>query len=381
MHVALAGWFWDRPDTGSGQYLRHLLAALAAQYPELVLTLIAPPEVLAAQSLPAGVQPLALPAPAGAPGKVWWEQVTLPRAVRRLCSPRGSVDVLHIPYWAPPLAASAPVVVTIHDLIPLLLPAYRGGPAVRLYTALVSAAAPRARLLLTDSEAARADIVRHLRVSPERVRAIPLAAAAAYTPAPGADDSAIWRKFGVQPGYVLYLGGFDTRKNLAAVFDACARVHTALEGEMRLVVAGQLPARDSAFAPDPRRLMQASGLSATAVTFTGFIPEADKPALYRGARVFLYPSRYEGFGLTPLEALACGTPVVGSAAASLTEVVGDAGILTAPDDVEGLAGALIQLLRDANFHAELRQRALAQAARFAWPAAAEATYAAYRAAA
>jgi len=108
------------------------------------------------------------------------------------------------------------------------------------------------------------------------------------------------------------------------------------------------------------------------------VAEEDKPALYRGAVAFLFPSRYEGFGLPPLEAMACGTPVVGSDAASIPEVVGDAGVLVDPDDAEGMAGAVIQLAEDPTFHAELRRRALAQAARFSWERTARATLEAYQ---
>ena len=114
------------------------------------------------------------------------------------------------------------------------------------------------------------------------------------------------------------------------------------------------------------------------VHFTGFVDDADKPALYRDAVAFVFPSRYEGFGLPPLEALACGTPVVGSNASSIPEVVGNAGVLRPPDDAEGMADALARLATNADFRAELSCRALAQAARFSWERTAQETLAAYR---
>ncbi len=361
MRVALSGWFWNRPETGSGQYLRRLLAALTAHDSETEYHLIAPPDHLVDRAALARVRAHPLPAPGGAAGKLWWEQVLLPRCVRQL-----RPDLLHIPYWAPPLRCAVPTVVTVHDLIPRLLPAYRGSPLVRAYTALVSAATPRAAAVLTDSEAARRDIIAHLRVPPERVWAVLLAADAGYTPTPAPEDGAVRAAWGLAPGYVLYLGGFDVRKNLRAVCAAFAQARLGAENDVPLVIAGRLPAADTAFTPDPRRLAREAGLPEGWVRFLGFVPEAEKPALYRGARAFLFPSRYEGFGLPPLEALACGVPVVGSDAASLPEVVGAGGVLTAPDDVAGMAAALRRLLTDDAFHTDLRERGLVQAARFSW---------------
>lgn len=391
MRVALSGWFWDRPETGSGQYLRYLTAALAEVAPTSQFVVLMPtsptPEVACAPN----VEFVTVPGKITHLGKVWWEQVPLPRAARQL-----GVDVLHVPYWAPPVRAALPTVVTVHDLIPLLLKPYRGRSLVRLYTAFVRATSPRATLLLTDSEASRRDIVEHLNVSPDRVQTVYLAVDRIYAPVGSADemeaddvavhslrcevsvakDAAVLAQLGVQPGYVLYLGGFDVRKNVRGVCAAFARAVQTVPGA-RLVIAGKLPAVDSEFAPDPRRLVREAGIPEGRVHFVDFVPEAAKPALYRGARVFIFPSIYEGFGLPPLEALACGTPVVGSRAASLPEVVREGGVLVDPADVQGMAVALIRLLIDDAFHAELRRRALSRAARFTWETTARETFAAY----
>ena len=381
MRVVINGWFWDRPDTGTGQYTKHiarLLSELGEKAPDVTVV------------IPTGQSP------DGAPShddfttdrlklirhpirithlsKVWWEQILIPRIARQL-----KADLLHIPYWAPPAGTWGPTVVTIHDLIPLTLSAYRGNPMARLYTSLVAASTPGATLVITDSEASRHDIVNTLPVSPDRVQVIPLAVDDSFSPAAGESDRSIRHDWGISEGYLLYLGGFDIRKNLATMLRAFTYVSRAVD-DAQLVIAGRLPQKDSTFTPDPRRLAKEMGIPDRSLHFLGYVPESHKPALYRGAKVFLFPSRYEGFGYPPLEALSCGVPVVGSNAASLPEVVGAAGMLTDPDDAEGMAGAVIQLLIDEQFHTRLSRRAMEQARRFTWTRTARLTMEAYRAA-
>jgi glycosyltransferase involved in cell wall biosynthesis len=232
--------------------------------------------------------------------------------------------------------------------------------------------------VLTDSGASRADILTHLGLVPERVHAVPLAAADHYGPEPSADEETVRARYGLPERYMLYLGGFDARKNLATVLATYRWVGPALSDTCPLVIAGKLPERDTAFTPDPRRLMRDEEVDERLVRFSGFVNEADKPALYRGAAALIFPSLYEGFGLPPLEALACGTPVVGSNAASLPEVVGDAGVLLPPFDARGMAGALIQLATNQGFHLKMSRRALDQAARFSWNRTARATLQIYQ---
>jgi glycosyltransferase involved in cell wall biosynthesis len=380
MRIAINAWFWDSPTTGSGQYTRRLVEHLSTAEPDLELVLVRSHGWGSQVSrftpkVSDRLQPetRTLKPETSDLKKVWFEQVTFPRACRRL-----KADVAHVPYWAPPLAPSVPTLVTIHDLIPLLLSEYRGGPLVRLYTALVSRTARSARVVITDSEASRRDIIVNLRIPAERVRVVYLAADERFTPNPAAEDVNVRTRYGLPARYVLYLGGFDVRKNVTTVLAACRRAAPAIGEDCPLVIAGRLPTEDTPFTPNPRRLAQEHGMDERSVHFTGFVDDADKPALYRGAVAFLFPSRYEGFGLPPLEALACGTPVVGSNASSIPEVVGNAGVLRPPDDAEGIADALARFATNADFRAELSHRALAQAARFSWEHTAQETLAAYR---
>jgi glycosyltransferase involved in cell wall biosynthesis len=238
--------------------------------------------------------------------KVWWEQVTVPRAAQALAA-----DVLWVPYWAAPWWQPLPVCVTVHDLIPQLLPAYRGGLHHRAYTALVGATARRAAAVITVSHAAKRDIVAQLGIPAERVHVIHHGPTVPTKPVMAdAQQTAVARRYALPARYFLYLGGFDVRKNVASVLRAYAR-YLELGGDpaVRLVLAGQLPARDRALTPDPRRQAAQLGLG-DAVHCCGFVAEEDKPALYAGAVAFLFPSRYEGFGMPVLEAMAAGTPVI-----------------------------------------------------------------------
>jgi glycosyltransferase involved in cell wall biosynthesis len=329
MRIVVNGWFWDQLATGSGQYL----AALAAWLPvvdgghEFVLvrhgkrrTQINEP-AKALPPLPSAAASASdwtiidFPTPfdfiSANLAKVWFEQITFPGVCRSL-----QASVALVPYWGSPWWRPCPVAVTIHDLIPLLLPAYRGEKAQRLYAWLVTHTARRAAVVLTDSEAGRRDIMAHLGIPAERVHTIHLAAGPEYRRVENGEELERVRaryNLPVDP-YFIYLGGFDARKNVVRVIEAYGRLVASAsppESLPKLVLAGRLPASDSAFAPDPRPVVARLGLDRH-VHLTGWVDEADKPALYSLACAALFPSDYEGFGLPVIEAQACGCPVITS---------------------------------------------------------------------
>ncbi len=380
MRIGINASFWNKPNTGSGQYLRSLLPALAQCAPEYEFAVIAPgwPDGFAAAGLPPRAnfrsEPVALERVSGNLAKVWFEQV----AFRRACQ-RERVPLAHVPYFASPLFPPARTIVTIHDLIPLLLPAYRGSALVRMYTRLVSAGARRAHAVLTDSECSKRDIVRLLGIPAERVQVVYLAANVRYRPVRAAGElDAVRSKYGLPKDFLLYLGGFDQRKNVHVLIDAFAQLPELYRSGYRLVLAGVPLGKDSELFPDPRRHARAVGLPEDAVRFTGWVAEEDKPALYASAILSLFPSLYEGFGLPPLEAMACGTPVIVSNASSLPEIVGDAGLLVDPSLPSAWAEAIRALVADAPRRADMGARGIERAAQFTWTRAAQETLAAYR---
>lgn len=315
--IAINGWFWEQTTTGSGQYVQHLVRHLPAVDFDATWLLICPRPLSATieRALPSPWQVYVMCPPAWLPGdnlaKVWFEQITFPRACRTL-----NADLAHVPYWGSPWWSPCPVVVTIHDLIPQLLPAYRGGPLPRAYTWLVGRTARRATAVVTDSRAAQRDIGEHLALPAAQVRVVYLAADARYQHVADAGERARVRaRYGLPARFALYMGGFDVRKNVLHILRAFALAVSGnrIAPDVNLVIAGQLPARDTPLHPDPRPLAKALGLH-DRVVFTGWVEEADKPALYSLADVFLFPSAYEGFGLPVLEALACGVPAEGGEA-------------------------------------------------------------------
>ncbi|NWF68320.1 MAG: glycosyltransferase family 4 protein [Chloroflexi bacterium] len=372
MHIALNGWFWDQPQVGSGQYLRRLLAALRRVSAGARFTLVLPPHVRSVEDAPDGVETVFTKGLGGNLGKVWFEQYTFPACVARL-----RAEIAHVPYWGPPLAVAAPLVVSILDVIPLMIPDYAYGWRARLYTALVSAAAQGAAQVLTLTEASKADIVQRLGIAAEKITTTYLAADEAYHPRLGAErDAAVRAKYALPDDFVLYIGGFDVRKQLNQLLLAYTYVAQAEGDAYPLVIAGREPQWGTLMFPDMRRYAAELGLTEH-IRWIGFVDEADKPSLFRLAKVFAYPSIYEGFGLPVLEAMASGTPVVANEIPALTEIVGDGAFLVEVGDARKMAGALLALLGQKPLRESLTNLGLAQATRFSWRKTAQETLAAY----
>jgi glycosyltransferase involved in cell wall biosynthesis len=367
MRLGINGFFWNRETTGSGQYIHHLVEGLLhlPVGPESVLFRPGRGDQHRNAMATSGRMQeffLAPPIPLTENlSKVWFEQISFPRA----CLDQ-QIDVAHVPYFAPPFRNARSVVVTIHDLIPLVLPAYRGSFLVRLYTRLVAAGARQARAIIADSEASRQDILDLLNVPPAQVHVVHLAASEMFKPVGDAQTLKMTReKYNLPQEYILYLGGFDQRKNVATLILAFARIIENTGVKSHLVIAGRLPTQNSAFFPDPRPAVESAGVRER-VRFISWVPEEDKPALYSSAEMFVFPSLYEGFGLPPLEAMSCGTAVIASDRGSLPEIVGEAGLLVDPLDVDGLAAAMTALAEDEGRRTQLAAKGMDRAQRFSW---------------
>ena len=285
-----------------------------------------------------------------------WEQVALPvgAALRR-------ASLVYSPANLAPLGWPRNVVL-MHDAAPFRNPDWYSPAYVSWQRAVVTRVARRALLVITVSEFARQELVDLLAVPPERVVIVPGGVDARFRPNPDGEEELA--KLGLRRPYVLSVASVSPRKNLTALEETARRV---AELGYELVVAGAARAhlREGEARLDTMRLL-------------GHVPEPSLPALYAGAAAFVLPSRYEGFGLVCLEAMAAGVPVVASTAPALAETCGDAAILVDPDDQRGFADAVVRLLDDSDEARSLRERGLERAADFSWDRAARETDAVLR---
>jgi glycosyltransferase involved in cell wall biosynthesis len=288
---------------------------------------------------------------------------------------RRPVDVLHVQYTAPPFCR-VPVIVTIHDLAFERMPetfTRRGSFQLKL---TVRRTAKKAARVATVSEYSRQDLLDIYKLPPEKVVVTYNGVEPSFTPRPSVPNEVeeVRRRFGISRDFLLAVGSLQPRKNLVRLIRAYARLRSELENfRPQLVIVGRKLWLASEIFDEVKRQRWADD-----VILTGYVADEDLPALYRAARAFVYPSLFEGFGLPPLEAMACGTPVVTSDISSLPEIAGDAALLIDPNDERALANALIEIMNNDRLRAELREKGIAQARKFTWREAAEKTLRLYR---
>jgi glycosyltransferase involved in cell wall biosynthesis len=268
-------------------------------------------------------------------------------------------------------------VITVHDLTFLLYPQFLTPGSRHYYNKQIAWAVRHAVAISADSAATRADLIRLLGVPPEKITVIHVGLDPAFAPATAdqsAADAQRLAELGLAPGYVLFVGTFEPRKNVAGLLQAYACLRQRRPHCPPLVLAG----RSGWLFDETLRRIQALKLE-TAVRRLEEAPESHLPALYRGAEVLVLPSHYEGFGFPVLEAMGCGTPAIIADRASLPEIAGDAALKVDPDDHEALAVALGQVLDDSALRADLVRRGLDRARAFTWERTASQTLALYEA--
>jgi len=322
--------------SGIGRYLTELYARVPKFLPGAEITYFG--------HAPRPATPRSHTVPVRAPIYGWREQLEIPATAGGR-----NLSLFHAPHWNAPLAVPAPLAVTIHDLIHLLFPEYLRHPRF-LYLAyarnLMKASCARARVILTVSENTRRDLVRVLGVDHRKIVVTPLGVDSGFRPVRESGKlKAFMRARNLAEGYILYVGNLKPHKNIERLVRAFAAI--PFSGRMKLVLAGSEDKRYRGV----RDEVEKKSLGGR-VVFSGVSSKEDLRFLYSGARVLVLPSLYEGFGLPPLEAMACGTPVVAAKTSSIPEVVGDAALLVSPRD----EGALARAIRDASGREDLRRR-------------------------
>ncbi len=292
------------------------------------------------------------------------EQWALPLLARRQ-----GLNLIHYPHYASPLFNPCPAVITVHDLIHILFPKYLPGLHAYAYArAMFFGASRRARLIIAVSENTRQDLMVRLGVRSEKMRVVHNGLGPEFKPPPSEQEDSPWReRHGAGRPYFLYVGNHKAHKNIPRLLEAFSLVRK--EAQVRLLLTGRGEALESLV----RKLEIEED-----VVFTGWVEREEMPRLYHGALALVFPSEYEGFGFPPLEAMACGTPVITSDCSSLPEVVGDAAIKVSPRRVDHLAEGMYNLLIKADLRTKLRERGLERASRFSREQMARGTLAVYR---
>jgi len=346
-------------DFGIGTYIRNLIQALAQLDSDSLYTLVARPQDISEfVGLPGNFKV----APYGRPDTSVLNHITFPWFIRKL-----SPDLCHIPLNSIPFFMVRPYVVTIHDMSSVLYPA-RNELRETAHGERYRRGALGATRVIAVSHSTRRDLENVVGVLPARIRTIYGAPDPAFLSAESdpLGDQEILERYSIQPPFILYAGTIRPQKNVSRLIEAFAVVRAELEHhpqfkDLRLVVIGDELSRY----PAVRRAVVATRV-APYVRFLGFVPVATLKIFYRAATVFAFPSLYEGFGLAPLEAMACGTPVVASSVPSLIEAVGDAAELVTPDNVFDIARGLRETLLRGEYRQELVEKGRAQVQKFNW---------------
>ncbi len=371
MRVGLDGYPLCEPLTGVGHYTFELARALARNHPADEFELIAPfefhPSVTAQlEEEQIGNLRLVCRHLKNVRGR-WWS-FYLPRYLKQ-----ASIDLFHGTNYELPLRHRRRTVLTVHDLSSLLYPELHRRQLARRMRLRLPLAVKLAKAIITPTEAVKGELCAHLKVKPAKVTAIHEAARESFSPLSPSESAELRNRLRIDDEFLLFVGTLEPRKNLVTLLTAYAQIIRENPPGPQLVLAGgegwSMNLTQSAIAHH--------GL-ADRVCLTGFINDLELRALYSSCRAFIYPSLYEGFGLPPLEAMACGAPVIAGRVAAMQETIAGAAILVDPLDAAALGRSIVTLLEDGKYRDELVQEGQRRASQFSWTKAAELTYETYQ---
>jgi glycosyltransferase involved in cell wall biosynthesis len=350
-------------SAGISWYIHNLLEHLPQVDPQIAYTVFASNWRLGdVPGLHLRISPLPTHRP---PVRIFWEQVIQPYALRR-----SRADLCHGPAFVGAVVSACPLVVTVHDLSFLLYPeAFRTLNRLYLKT-FTRQSVRRAKRVIAVSDSTKRDLVRYYGIAPTKVDVIYNGVDGSFHPLPAEHVDAFREERHLPDRFILFVGTLEPRKNVANLIQAYAQLPP--DRPPLMLIGGRGWLYDEIY-----ERIEALNLS-DEIQFVGYVPPDDLPWWYNAAELFVYPSLYEGFGLPPLEAMACGTPVITSSSSSLPEVVGQAGMLVDPNDSQMLADAMQHVLSDTDARTRMKAAGVERAKGFSWEQTARHTLGSYR---
>ncbi len=367
MRIGIDGLPLAEPRTGIGHYTFELANALARVAAAYQFELLSPVPLTALggndqRELPANLNLVRTKI-----NSLWWT-MGLPLHILQ-----AQLSIFHGTNYEIPLWNRCPTVVTIHDLSVIVHAEAHPLKRARRARHRLPFMARAATRIITASESVKREISEHLHIHPDKIAVTPYAARRNFRPLPLSQTQETRRRLRIEEQFILFVGTIEPRKNLITLVRAFAELMRNTELRPQLVIVG----RSGWLMEETFACIRASGIS-DRLLFTGYISEDELCALYSSCLTCVYPSLYEGFGLPPLEAMACGAPVITSRIPSIMETTGTAACLIVPTDVQELAQSIINLLTDANRRRYLRSAGLQRAAEFTWKKTARLTLGVYR---
>lgn len=287
-----------------------------------------------------------------------------------------SVDLYHVPQNGMGLSknTSCKKIITVHDLIPYTMPETVGRGYLKKFLKNMPQLIYDADAIITVSEYSKKDILRFFPIDEKKIFVTPLAADEKYKPLNKDRCNYILKHYyNINYPFILYIGGFSPRKNIKSLLISFSKIYKNLDENYKLVIVGSNKNGTKILLDMAKHLNIESK-----IVFTGFVPEEHLPVLYNSCETFVYPSLYEGFGLPPLEAMCCGTPVITSNVTSIPEVVGNGGVLINPNDIDELSNSLERTLLDIPFKLNLKKKALEKSHIYSWENTAKSTLKVYK---
>lgn len=369
MRIGINGWFLRHPNTGIGQYMQNLLKNIdsISNHHEYILYIDDSTERL---PLSEKFTYISVKHPYATLHKdlkkTFWEQHVIYKLVKQ-----HNLDFLHIPYFAPPIKKQLPVVMTIHDASPLRFSwknMGRIGAYDKLYRTLFFSNLKKADKIIVVSQFLKEELLDLTSLPGEKITVIPISAHENYKPINNKEEiHHRIEKYNIRKEYIFCVGDPSYRKNMFAVMDTYCALPEEVKNKYNLVICGGtkfLQKYQDYAAKDSEGRIQHIGYAT---------PDGDLPYLYNGAKLFVFPSRYEGFGIPPLEAMKCGIPVIANNSSNIKAVVGDAGLLINTENTQEFCDAIVKVLSNSDLHRKMSNKELERAKQFSWEKAAKAT--------